>query len=770
MYYNNIAIMDIYADFVPQEREQQMGVISRIKREVFIRPWLKKGYSRRLANLYYKKVRADLEEDNGVSAADKKWAHSLGYLSDSIEKYDLKNAQHRYISDIDYMYLKPFNNSFTKWVGDLVTENRVLINHREHLPELYFNIIEREEKKVFLPIDTVDRKFGENYDDFIRLLNERGELVIRPDRTSANRCAYVIKRTGEDRYELKEDTACKARMSIFGNQYDAAYLLSDYPDDLPEDFEKNPCKREYYDKNSLYELISTFKYGYVIAEPYKISGEPCLLRIYAANEKLKETKLLDYYCTDLDGENVRCRAVTPSGELDGHKIGCWDEIIKTVTGIAGYISEIEYFTVSIMLTEGGFVIDSIDTNPDLPPIAHSDALNCFLLDRLEKKRETVVVTREKWWTAFKDKRFKRFVRTFCRPGIRPYMQKLWMSSVWDDFKHNKGTTLSQKLWCYKRGFLSFRIKQYGLTKDNYKSFLSDYQYHWLNRINNSYQIWINDKTTTRYVFEPYKQYLAKYYYDIIKMEGETCIKALQDIPEGFDASFDGIFALLRREKLLALKPSSGTHGDGFYRMEYADGKYLINGDEMTEDEIKSMIEGFKSIYVITEYLFMHKDLKKIYPYSVNTIRVAVVNQSAYEPKIMQTYMRIGSSSTGFTDNVGYGGICAKIDIPTGRYYCAEKIIDHKFTPCPIHPDTGVEIEGIVPNWELMKKGITDICRFMPELEYLGFDIAITDDGFKIIEINIHQDLHKVAEHSEEFKAFFRDKLALKARQYDLKKY
>lgn len=116
--------------------------------------------------------------------------------------------------------------------------NRVLINHREHLPELYFNIIEREEKKVFLPIDTVDRKFGENYDDFIRFLDERGELVIRPDRTSANRCAYAIKRTGEDRYELKEDTACKARMSIFGNQYDAAYLLSDYPDDLPEDFEK----------------------------------------------------------------------------------------------------------------------------------------------------------------------------------------------------------------------------------------------------------------------------------------------------------------------------------------------------------------------------------------------------------------------------------------------------------------------------------------------------------------------------------------------------
>ena len=83
--------MGNYADFDPQERERQMGVISRIKRELFIRPWLKKGYSRRLANSYYKKALKDLETGNGVSKADKKWAHELGYMSESIAKYDLKN-------------------------------------------------------------------------------------------------------------------------------------------------------------------------------------------------------------------------------------------------------------------------------------------------------------------------------------------------------------------------------------------------------------------------------------------------------------------------------------------------------------------------------------------------------------------------------------------------------------------------------------------------------------------------------------------------------
>ena len=60
--------MDICADFTQQEREERnMGIFSRIKREFFIRPWLGQGYSRRLANSYYKKVCIDLENDNGVS-------------------------------------------------------------------------------------------------------------------------------------------------------------------------------------------------------------------------------------------------------------------------------------------------------------------------------------------------------------------------------------------------------------------------------------------------------------------------------------------------------------------------------------------------------------------------------------------------------------------------------------------------------------------------------------------------------------------------------
>ena len=153
-----------------------------------------------------------------------------------------------------------------------------------------------------------------------------------------------------------------------------------------------------------------------------------------------------------------------------------------------------------------------------------------------------------------------------------------------------------------------------------------------------------------------------------------------------------------------------------------------------------------------------KELKKIYPKSVNTVRVMVINRKGYNPKIQQTYMRIGSSKTGYTDNVGYGGICVMIDSETGELFKPETIKNHIFYPCPNHPDTGTAISGKLENWELVRTKIIEVSRYLAELEYLGFDIAITDDGFQILEINIHQDLHKVPTFNDEVKDFFRHKI------------
>ena len=166
---------------------------------------------------------------------------------------------------------------------------------------------------------------------------------------------------------------------------------------------------------------------------------------------------------------------------------------------------------------------------------------------------------------------------------------------------------------------------------------------------------------------------------------------------------------------------------------------------------------------------MHSNLKKIYPKSVDSVRIMVVNTPGNNPEILQTYLRIGSSKTGFTDNIGYGGICAMINMENGTLYAAETLVDHVYYPCERHPDTGVVIEGEkIPNWTMICDIVKKIARLIPEVEYMGFDVAVTEDGLKVMEINIHQDLHKVGLYSDDIKQFFKKKIIYKDRLVEKK--
>jgi len=57
--------------------------------------------------------------------------------------------------------------------------------------------------------------------------------------------------------------------------------------------------------------------------------------------------------------------------------------------------------------------------------------------------------------------------------------------------------------------------------------------------------------------------------------------------------------------------------------------------------------------------------------------------------------------------------------------------------------------------------IPELCRYISPLEYLGFDVVMTDSGFKILEINTHQDLHRYPTYNENVHAYFMHKLELK---------
>lgn len=83
-------------------------------------------------------------------------------------------------------------------------------------------------------------------------------------------------------------------------------------------------------------------------------------------------------------------------------------------------------------------------------------------------------------------------------GFSAYMAPRFARMFFSEFKMGK-VPLKEKLWAMKRGFLPSRIEVYGLNNDNYRQFLSDYEYLRLHPINNDFEIWINDKITLKYV-------------------------------------------------------------------------------------------------------------------------------------------------------------------------------------------------------------------------------------------------------------------------------
>lgn len=727
----------------------------RIRKEWAIKDNLRAGYPRKTASKWYNLCRRDNRVWQKVYSSEQLDAvHARGYLAKNISRLGLKPEQTcERITDLDYLFLQPLNNSYEKWLGNLNTMNRMFPAFSAYMPKVYYSVFNKDGLHI-LSWPSAETAIG--IKNILGTLKKEGNLQLRPSFFASEGQRYTLSYIDENR---------------IGVNYSVQTL--------------NQFRRFLRSLTKVYVICEVVRYDYPLEKGWKRTN---FLKLYMANDTEEGTRLLfavaevfngrgkatQYPINCEDGsfdfpEQIKKKNGTVREVVRPIRIPHWKLVADTIHDFAEEIPQISFFTVSVVLTKSGFKISKCNTEPYLPRIMPNAALNEYLLERVRQKKSVGQTMKQKI-TAIRNSQEQKALIKRGKEGIRPYMQRLWESSLEADKKW-PGTTMAQKKWCWERGFFSWRIPQYGLTEENYKNFLSDYQYHWLNRINGVYQGWINDKLTFRYIMEPFKRYVPAYYFSIYKdRRGQTKTAILMDCPDGIENTMSGICALLRQEKQLAFKPAAGTHGDGFYALEYDSETetYLVNGAEYSVGELVTLLESQRSFYVVTSYIHMHPELKRIYPKSVNSIRMMLVNEHGHDPRILQTYMRIGSSKTGYTDNVGYGGICAMIHTETGVIYKPETIVNHEFFPCPTHPDTGVEIEGIqIPHWQEVCQTVCDICRFIPDLEYLGFDVAVTEDGFNIMEINIHQDLHKVALYSDEIMDFFRRKIRYKERMNHL---
>ena len=111
--------------------------------------------------------------------------------------------------------------------------------------------------------------------------------------------------------------------------------------------------------------------------------------------------------------------------------------------------------------------------------------------------------------------------------------------------------------------------------------------------------------------------------------------------------------------------------------------------------------------------------------------VTVLNETG--PHIVYAHIRIGNSDRP-VDNLHSGGMFAPIDLEKGVIqYPAYDKARHTYTE---HPRTHTKIQGFaIPYWEEAKAMCLEASQVVPQMRYVGWDVAITPNGPVFVEGN-----------------------------------
>ena len=139
------------------------------------------------------------------------------------------------------------------------------------------------------------------------------------------------------------------------------------------------------------------------------------------------------------------------------------------------------------------------------------------------------------------------------------------------------------------------------------------------------------------------------------------------------------------------------------------------------------------------FINQHLDLSKIYPESINAIRIVTFLNDENNVEIWAALLRMGLNKS--VDNFDAGGISAKIDIESGIVIkpavIKDPFIDEVFE---YHPVTKEKILGLqIPYWEKILKLINESSKEIPDVRTVGWDVAITINGPTLIEGNDNWD-------------------------------
>lgn len=293
-------------------------------------------------------------------------------------------------------------------------------------------------------------------------------------------------------------------------------------------------------------------------------------------------------------------------------------------------------------------------------------------------------------------------------------------------KNNFKVSLLKKIRAnVKRGFLADQWILYDLDNNNPDDFLSEFDWYRSRYINEPFDFMLNNKIVAAEVMKQYVRVPESY---LIKNKGRVTTFQSEEVSDEY------VIELLKEKGTVFIKPYGTGKGNGVDRLVCREGAYYINDSQCSEDEMVQFLKG-RDDWFICEEIKQSGYASKIYDKTVNTIRLITFKDiHTHKNKVFFAVQRIGTSATIPVDNGSKGGLVSKIDLETGELSAAKSL--HNLYVYKFHPDSGEEIEGVkVPGWEQIKETMLRLADRFPYLQFIAWDIVVTDDDLCVIEAN-----------------------------------
>lgn len=264
---------------------------------------------------------------------------------------------------------------------------------------------------------------------------------------------------------------------------------------------------------------------------------------------------------------------------------------------------------------------------------------------------------------------------------------------------------------YQAGYYDYQeFEFYNLNKEQRETYLTRGK-------NNEIIKKFNDKSKF-YIFDN-KEEMYKIYNKFLKRQWMVLN----------ENNYNDFLDFFKQNKVIIVKPIDGESGKGIEKYEY------IN-DEESKIVYSSLL--FKKQLLVEQCIKQHPDMNKLYNKSVNTLRMFTFYKDG-QAYFLQAILKVGNG--GVVDNFSSGGMYTYVDDEGTVYAEAIDQMDNKYYKHPISNETIVGFK--VPMFKEAVSMVKEAAKVVPEMRYIGWDVAISEDGPVLVEGNCYPGVFQV---------------------------